>query len=156
MLWIVDRWERLGLSDLLKEAALRGTVIAGGSAGAICWFDGGHSDSMDPKTHRLFKLNSACESDDSTESFHVEAGRLNPSFVAECTHYKETEEDSKKRQLTRKFSLDTDMESDAESDKEIDEGSNANDWEYIRVEGLGIFPGIICPHHDCTQSNGAL
>ena len=155
-LYAVDRWERLGLSDLLKEAALRGTVIAGGSAGAICWFDGGHSDSMDPKTHRLFKLNSACESDDPNESFHVEAGRLNSSFVAECTHYKETEEDSKKRQLTRKVSLDTDMESDAESDKEMDEGSNANDWEYIRVEGLGIFPGIICPHHDCIQSNGVL
>ena len=159
-LYAVDRWERLGLSDLLREAALRGTVIAGGSAGAICWFDGGHSDSMDPKTHRLFKLNSACESIDptTTESSHVEAGRLNSSFVAECaSSYKETKEDTKKRQLTRKVSLDTDMESDVESDKEMDEGgSSANDWEYIRVEGLGIFPGIICPHHDCIQSNGVL
>jgi len=27
-------------------------VIAGGSAGAICWFDGGHSDSMDPCTYK--------------------------------------------------------------------------------------------------------
>jgi dipeptidase E len=155
-LYAVDRWERLGLSDLLRDAALRGTVIAGGSAGAICWFDGGHSDSMDPKTHRLFKLNGVCKSDDSTESFHVEAGRSNSSFIAECTSYNETEKNSKKRQLTRKVSFDTDMESDAESDMEMDEGSSVNDWEYIRVEGLGIFPGIICPHHDCIQSNGLL
>ncbi|KAL3773276.1 hypothetical protein ACHAW5_003439 [Stephanodiscus triporus] len=156
-LYAVDRWEHLGLSDLLRESALRGTVIAGGSAGAICWFEGGHSDSMDPKTHRSFKLNKyANKSDDSTESFHVEAGRLNSSFVAECTNFKETEANPKKMQLTRKVSLDTFMESDVDSEKEMEDESSANDWEYIRVEGLGIFPGIICPHHDCIQSNGVL
>merc|ERR1712227_730345 len=30
----------------------RGVVLAGGSAGAICWFDGGHSDSMDPASYK--------------------------------------------------------------------------------------------------------
>jgi len=50
-LWAVDRWNSLGLPDLLREAMLRGAVLAGGSAGAICWFDGGHSDSMDPHTY---------------------------------------------------------------------------------------------------------
>lgn len=29
-----------------------GAVLTGGSAGAICWFDGGHSDSMDPATYK--------------------------------------------------------------------------------------------------------
>jgi dipeptidase E len=33
------------------------------------------------------------------------------------------------------------------------EGS-AKDWNYIRVEGLGIFPGLVCPHYDRIQSNG--
>ncbi len=27
-------------------------MLAGGSAGAICWFDGGHSDSMDPASFK--------------------------------------------------------------------------------------------------------
>ena len=34
----------------------RGAVLSGGSAGAICWFDAGHSDSWDPDTfkHTMF------------------------------------------------------------------------------------------------------
>lgn len=30
------------------------------------------------------------------------------------------------------------------------------DWKYIRVPGLGFFPGLICPHADKIQSNGIL
>ncbi len=29
-----------------------GVVMTGGSFGAICWFDAGHSDSMDPATYK--------------------------------------------------------------------------------------------------------
>lgn len=29
-------------------------------------------------------------------------------------------------------------------------------WKYIRVSGLGFLPGLCCPHHDSTQSNGVL
>jgi dipeptidase E len=29
-------------------------------------------------------------------------------------------------------------------------------WEYVRVEALGILPGLVCPHFDKTQSNGVL
>ena len=36
------------LDTALRAAMERGAVLCGGSAGAICWFDGGHSDSMDP------------------------------------------------------------------------------------------------------------
>jgi dipeptidase E len=43
-LYAVDKWRSLGLDIILKEAAHRGTVLTGGSAGLICWFDGGHSD----------------------------------------------------------------------------------------------------------------
>lgn len=43
-LFAVDTWKLLGLDELLKSAAHRGTVMTGGSAGCICWFDGGHSD----------------------------------------------------------------------------------------------------------------
>lgn len=51
-LYAVDRWQKAGLVGPLKRAADRGAVLCGGSAGAICWFDGGHSDSMDPDWYR--------------------------------------------------------------------------------------------------------
>ena len=38
--------------DRVKRAMARGAVLCGGSAGAICWFNGGHSDSRDPATLR--------------------------------------------------------------------------------------------------------
>ena len=49
-LYAVDRWRRAGLVAPLRAAMERGAVLCGGSAGAICWFDGGHSDSMDPES----------------------------------------------------------------------------------------------------------
>ena len=85
----------MGVDDLFAEAAARGAVLSGGSAGAIFVFDGGHSDSGDP------------------ESFHPSVARDIPA------------EDKGK-------------------------------WEYIRVPGLGIFPGLMCPHYDKVQSNGVL
>ena|ERR1017187_2618985 len=39
-------WRRLGVDKLLASAYENGTVLSGISAGAICWFDSGHSDSM--------------------------------------------------------------------------------------------------------------
>jgi dipeptidase E len=39
-------WRRVGVDKLLKSAYEKGTVLSGISAGAICWFDSGHSDSM--------------------------------------------------------------------------------------------------------------
>jgi dipeptidase E len=39
-------WRRLGIDKLLKRAWHRGTVLCGISAGSICWFASGHSDSM--------------------------------------------------------------------------------------------------------------
>ncbi len=38
-------WRRLGLDSVLATAASRGIVLSGLSAGAICWFKYGHSDS---------------------------------------------------------------------------------------------------------------
>jgi dipeptidase E len=39
-------WRKLEIGELLVKAGKRGTVLAGLSAGAICWHDWGHSDSM--------------------------------------------------------------------------------------------------------------
>jgi dipeptidase E len=110
-LFAVDRWVRLGMKEMLREAMMRGAVLTGGSAGAICWFDAGHSDSMDPDTFKGKMLAAAA----------------------------------------------------AEGDKGGDEsstapasGAPAKTWEYIRVDGLGFLPGLVCPHHDKVQSNGVL
>ncbi len=67
-------WRRLGVDKLLIAAYKKGTVLAGVSAGSICWFDSGHSDSM---------------------SFY-----------------------------------------------------NPHKWKYINVKGLGLIPGIHCPHYN--------
>ena len=39
-------WRRLGVDNFLRAAYEKGIVLSGISAGAICWFDSGHSDSM--------------------------------------------------------------------------------------------------------------
>lgn len=40
-------WRDWGLPELLREAYLAGAVLAGISAGAICWFEQGVTDSVD-------------------------------------------------------------------------------------------------------------
>jgi dipeptidase E len=44
-LMMMRRWRHLGVDFLLRRAAHAGKVLAGTSAGAICWFRWGHSDS---------------------------------------------------------------------------------------------------------------
>ena len=43
---MMRRWRHLGVDELLRDAFGRGAVLCGVSAGAICWFERGHSDSM--------------------------------------------------------------------------------------------------------------
>lgn len=45
-LFMMRVWRRLGVDRILKAAYRKGIVLSGVSAGAICWFDSGHSDSM--------------------------------------------------------------------------------------------------------------
>jgi peptidase E len=42
-------WELHGVGDALRDAWQRGTVLAGVSAGSICWHVGGPTDSYGPK-----------------------------------------------------------------------------------------------------------
>ncbi len=67
-------WRRLNIDRMLVQACREGTVLAGLSAGAICWHAWGHSDS------RAY--------------------------------------------------------------------SGKKDWDYIKVRGLGLQPGLYCPHLD--------
>ncbi len=45
-LMMMKLWRRLGVDTLLLEAHANGKVLCGISAGALCWFQFGHSDSM--------------------------------------------------------------------------------------------------------------
>jgi peptidase E len=45
---MLDVWRRQGMDKILREAWENGAVMAGGSAGAICWFAGGTTDSYGP------------------------------------------------------------------------------------------------------------
>eukprot|EP00656_Telonema_subtile_P008230 TRINITY_DN13853_c0_g1_i2.p1 TRINITY_DN13853_c0_g1~~TRINITY_DN13853_c0_g1_i2.p1 ORF type:complete len:339 (+),score=59.43 TRINITY_DN13853_c0_g1_i2:223-1239(+) len=51
-LYATDRFAKLGITALMKEAMSNGTVLCGGSAGGIVWFDGGHSDSMEAASYK--------------------------------------------------------------------------------------------------------
>jgi peptidase E len=46
-------WRAHGVADALHEAWQRGVVLAGSSAGALCWFDGGVTDSFGPTLEPL-------------------------------------------------------------------------------------------------------
>jgi len=91
-LYAHDRLRKLGVDIFLMKAAQRGVVVAGGSAGAILLFNGGHSDSMNPATFREVR--------DTADAFQSETS-----------------------------------------------------WSYIRAPGLGILPGLVCPHFDSWASN---
>jgi dipeptidase E len=107
-LYAVDRWKELGIDTLLRNGMDRGLILAGGSAGAIVWFDSGHSDSADPSSFKHAMKESAIKI--SEETFTEDSLNLSDDIYSA--------------------------------------------WEYMRVEGLGFLPGLLCPHHDKIQSNG--
>ncbi len=45
-LMMMRKWRRLGVDKLIKQAWKKGTVLCGTSAGSICWYESGHSNSM--------------------------------------------------------------------------------------------------------------
>lgn len=45
---MLDVWRRQGVGEILREAWHAGAVLTGGSAGGLCWFEGGTTDSFGP------------------------------------------------------------------------------------------------------------
>ena len=43
---MIEHWKKTGMLSLLKDAYERGVIIAGLSAGAICWFSDIYTDSQ--------------------------------------------------------------------------------------------------------------
>jgi dipeptidase E len=59
-LMMMRLWRRLGVDKLLKAAYRRGCVLSGISAGSICWFESGHSDSMSFYNPKRWKYINVC------------------------------------------------------------------------------------------------
>jgi dipeptidase E len=56
--FMLDSWKQSGLLDLIKDAYERGVILAGLSAGAICWFEDIYTDSLktdDGNEYAMFK-----------------------------------------------------------------------------------------------------
>ena len=56
--FMIESWKQSGLLDLMKDAYERGVIIAGLSAGAICWFSNIYTDSLktdDGVKYAMFK-----------------------------------------------------------------------------------------------------
>lgn len=43
---MMQKWREFKVDDYLREAYTKGIILSGLSAGSICWFDFGHSDSI--------------------------------------------------------------------------------------------------------------
>ena len=82
-------WRRLKLDTVLAEAASRGIVLSGLSAGAICWFKYGHSDS------RSFSENVAWD--------YIRVSGLGFINAVYCPHYHhERREDSFSKMIAKR------------------------------------------------------
>lgn len=127
-LFAVRRWEETGLDTCLRALAVCGVVLAGGSAGAICWFSSGHSDSADPSTYAVPMLRAAAKENGDKEGNGENANEGGEAAVEKGAH----------------------------ENGQQGKGGGGDTWAYIRVHGLGILPGLLCPHYDVCQSNGVL
>ena len=84
-LFAVDRWNHLGLVEHMRAAMERGCILTGGSAGAICWFDSGHSDSADPETYQHAMLQEySQESNKEDESSDYDPANKKPWKYLRC------------------------------------------------------------------------
>ena len=86
---MMRRWRWLGVDKLILKAYQSGTIVTGTSAGAICWFQYGHSDSM------------AYYHPDKWEHIRVKSlGIIKTTF---CPHYLKEKRDAHFRKMISKF-----------------------------------------------------
>jgi dipeptidase E len=94
-LYAMERWKLAGLPQVFRECMERGAVMCGGSAGAICWFDAGHSDSLDPDTFRAAMLADATKipipapgKASAEDPTHKDESSAAPTTAAEVKHWR--------------------------------------------------------------------
>lgn len=90
---MIALWKAQGIDTLLNKAYRKGVVMAGGSAGSLCWFQGGYSDSRPKKLSIVAGLSflpySHCphfHSEPTRKPLYVDAllsGKLKPGFACD-------------------------------------------------------------------------
>jgi dipeptidase E len=86
---MMNLWRKLGVDTLLADARLRGVVLCGVSAGSICWFDHGNSDSRK-------------DNNPAAEYIKVTALRFIPAL--NCPHYdSESDRQQSLKKMTRRY-----------------------------------------------------
>ena len=53
--FMIEHWKQTGLLDYIREAYERGVLLAGLSAGAICWFEDMYSDSVVEGEYSMYR-----------------------------------------------------------------------------------------------------
>lgn len=80
---MLKKWKRAGLDNILKRAYEQGKILCGASAGSICWFEFGVSDSL----HFY----------DKKETKYIKVRGLGILPGVHCPHFKSTTYDNKHR-----------------------------------------------------------
>lgn len=96
-LFMMETWKKFQVDKYLREAYQKGTVLSGLSAGAICWFSSGHSDS------EFFTEN------ENPEFIFVDGLGMIPYVV--CPHYDEEDRKSFDQMILSKKEPGTALES---------------------------------------------
>ena len=124
-------WRRLKLDTVLAEAASRGIVLSGVSAGAICWFKYGHSDS------RSFSSNVAWD--------YIRVSGLGFINAVYCPHYHhERREDSFVEMIAKRGGIGIACDNNAAIEivgndyRVLTSAPNAKAYKIFKRNGRGI------------------
>lgn len=86
---MMKRWRLLGIDTLLAQARERGAVLCGVSAGSICWFNHGNSDSR---------------KDNNPDAPYIKVTALGFIDALHCPHYDtESERQESLKQMMRRY-----------------------------------------------------
>ena len=83
-LYLIRKWKQLGIDKLLFKAYKQGTVMCGLSAGAICWFRYGTSDSRmltDPNFKDYIRVSGLGWFDLTLSPHHIKEKRRKPALI---------------------------------------------------------------------------
>ena len=123
-LYALNRWKELGMDRMIRNAVYganeHSPVLCGGSAGAVCWFDQGHSDSMNPTTLLNVDPNLTEQEKKNWEYIRVEGLKLLPALCV--PHHDVTLSNGQPRaQAANQFLLSQYYEQQEESDDDSDD-----------------------------------
>jgi dipeptidase E len=83
-LFLIRKWKQLGVDKLLRQAYERGVVMSGLSAGAICWFRYGTSDSRmltDPTFKEYIRVSGLGWSDLTLSPHHLKEKKRKSALI---------------------------------------------------------------------------